>query len=338
VADATRNADDTRTSALAASADALARAVSLDAALITILGSAAKAIGAERAAAFLQDPDRPAPELVATVGLTADEVAVWQEALGDAAHPIVEAARTRAATFERASDSGALNADLPLVVSRDGIERSVGGVSFELPSGQPIDEAGRAFLAAVADIAAVAIERFRLASLIAERSDWFERLAHTDPLTGLANQRTLARVLELELARAGRQGGEVSVALFDVDDFVATNAAAGHEAGDDLLRAVAAVVSESVRLVDTVARFGGDEFVLVAPGPAGITVARRVLAGVAALPEVGGRKPSVSAGVARFPADGTSADELIDAAGRALAAARESGPGTLAEAKAQPTG
>ncbi|MDQ2966330.1 MAG: GGDEF domain-containing protein, partial [Chloroflexota bacterium] len=102
--------------------------------------------------------------------------------------------------------------------------------------------------------------------------------------------------------------------------------------------AVAAVVSESVRLVDTVARFGGDEFVLVAPGPAGITVARRVLAGVAALPEVAGHRPSVSVGLARFPADGTSADELLDAAQRALTAARDSGPGTLSEAKAQPTG
>jgi diguanylate cyclase (GGDEF)-like protein len=340
VPDATRNPDDVRTAALGASADALARAPSLDSALATILGAAASTVGAERAAIFLQDPDRPAPELVATVGMDAGQVAAWREALGNPAHPVVEAARTRTVAFDRHVDDepAEVHADLPLVVSRDGVDSSVGGMTLAWRSPRPVDEAARTFLHAIADLAAVAIERFRLASLIAERSDWFERLAHTDPLTGLANQRTLARVLELELARAGRQGGEVSVALFDVDDFVATNESAGHEAGDDLLRAVAAVVSESVRLVDTVARFGGDEFVLVAPGPAGITVARRVLAGVAALPDVGGRRPSVSAGVARFPADGTSVDELLVAAQRALAAARDSGPGTLAEAKAQPTG
>ena len=61
------------------------------------------------------------------------------------------------------------------------------------------------------------------ASTAAERSEWFERMAHTDPLTGLANERTVGRVLELELARAGRQGSEVSFAMFDVDDFRATN-------------------------------------------------------------------------------------------------------------------
>jgi diguanylate cyclase (GGDEF)-like protein len=345
VPDATRKPDvaanpgDARTAALNTSADALAHAASLDVALNTILTAAASAIGADRAAVFLQDPDRPAPELVATLGMDADQVASWQEALGNQAHPVVEAARTRIATYDRRGDaeSGAVHADLPLVVSRDGIDRPVGGMSFAWGAARSLDEPGKAFLHAIAHLAAVAIERFRLASLIAERSDWFERLAHTDPLTGLANQRTLARVLELELARAGRQGGEVSVALFDVDDFGATNASAGHEAGDDLLRAVAAVVSESVRLVDTVARFGGDEFVLVAPGPAGITVARRVLAGVAALPDVAGRRPSVSVGVARFPADGTSADELLLAAQRALTTARDAGPGTLSEAKAQPT-
>jgi diguanylate cyclase (GGDEF)-like protein len=163
-------------------------------------------------------------------------------------------------------------------------------------------------------------------------------MSQSDPLTGLANQRTFARVLELELARAGRQGGEVSLALFDVDGFVATNEAGGHEVGDDVLRAVAAVLNESVRLVDTVARIGGDEFVLVAPGSAGVTVARRVLSGVAALAPVGGRPISVSAGIARFPTDGTTADELLDAAAAALARARGEGPATLHESSTQPAG
>ena len=76
-------------------------------------------------------------------------------------------------------------------------------------------------------LAALAADRARHASSAAERSEWFERMAHTDPLTGLANERTVARVLELELARAGRQGGEVSLALFDVDDFRAANASDG---------------------------------------------------------------------------------------------------------------
>ena len=112
-------------------------------------------------------------------------------------------------------------------------------------------------------------------------------MAHTDPLTGLANERTVGRILELELARAARQESEVSIVLFDIDDFQATNREGGHQAGDDVLRRVAAVLAESVRLVDTVGRIGGDEFVLVAPGSAGLTVARRVLEGIVSLPAVG---------------------------------------------------
>ena len=107
-----------------------------------------------------------------------------------------------------------------------------------------------------------------------ERAEWLERVALTDPLTGLANARTLARVLELEVARAQRQGTEVSVALFDVDAFRELNEAAGSRAGDQVLRQVASVLAASVRLVDTLGRTGGDEFVLVAPGSAGVTVAQ----------------------------------------------------------------
>jgi diguanylate cyclase (GGDEF)-like protein len=179
----------------------------------------------------------------------------------------------------------------------------------------------------VADVAALVVDRSRLAATAAERSEWFERLAHTDPLTGLANFRTISRVLELELTRAGRQGGEVSVAIFDVDDFTETNETAGREAGDDVLRAVASVVAGSVRLVDTVARYGPDEFLLVAPGSAGAMVAKRILEGIAELPAVGGQRISVTAGVATFPTDGVEADAVVAAARTALDRARADGRG-----------
>jgi diguanylate cyclase (GGDEF)-like protein len=186
-------------------------------------------------------------------------------------------------------------------------------------------------LTAVADLAAAAADRSRLGTMVAERSEWFERMAHSDPLTGLANARTFGRILELELARASRQGSAVSVAIFDIDRFTATNAEAGNEAGDDVLRQVAAVIAESVRLVDTVARYGGDEFVLVAPGAAGTVVARRVLDGVAKLQPVDGRPITVSAGIARFPSDGTDAAALIIAAQDALAKVRAEGAGRIGE-------
>jgi diguanylate cyclase (GGDEF)-like protein len=115
------------------------------------------------------------------------------------------------------------------------------------------------------------------------------------------------------------------VAIFDVDGFAETNEAVGREGGDNVLRSVASVLSGAVRLVDTVARFGGDEFVLIAPGSAGMTVARRVLEGIADLPAVEGRTISVSAGVARFPTDGTDAGTLLSAAQAALVKARAEG-------------
>ncbi|HYM83367.1 MAG TPA: GGDEF domain-containing protein, partial [Candidatus Dormibacteraeota bacterium] len=138
------------------------------------------------------------------------------------------------------------------------------------------------------------------------------------------------RVLDLELARAGRQGGDVSVAVFDVDGFEALNEGGGRAAGDDLLREVAAALAASVRLVDTVARTGADEFVVVAPGSGGRAVARRVVEAVAALPGEGSGGVTLSAGVAHFPADGTTADELLGEARQALRSARVAGGGRIA--------
>jgi diguanylate cyclase (GGDEF)-like protein len=171
----------------------------------------------------------------------------------------------------------------------------------------------------------VAVERALALSLGSERAEWFDRLAHTDPLTGLANRRTLDRMLELEVARAGRQGVPLSIAIIEIDDFAEIERAGGHSAGDEALRRVAQILAESVRLMDSVARFGNEQFILVAPGPDGLVVAERLVRGIAAMPPVDGRTISVSAGIAGFPLDGRTPDELLAVAEDAMHAARQAG-------------
>ncbi len=318
--------------ALAPIAAALAGEIDLEAALRALLRIAADTLGVRSGSVFVQDPDRSALELIAASGIRQEEVVPFAAAVTSGQHPIARAARTREAVWDRRVEpSGGIAADLPLAVTRGGVDVPLGVVSFEWP----VEVAGgvdRAAAGAIASFIAVAIDHRRLASLVAERSEWFERMAHSDPLTGLANARTFGRVLDLEVARASRQSSELTVALFDVDRFGELNATAGHAAGDDVLRAVASVLAASVRLVDTVARYGGDEFVLVAPGSAGTAVAQRVVDGVRALPAVDGRPLSISAGVARFPVDGTSSDALLTAAQASLERAKVGGGGTLAAA------
>ncbi len=223
---------------------------------------------------------------------------------------------------------------LPLIVGDATIERVVGVLALGWRAGEPEGEGTPGVLDAVVDLAAVAVDRSAATAGAVEQGEWQDRLAHLDPLTGLVNRRTLDRVLELEIARAGRQRSDIAVAVFDVDGFRAVNERDGASAGDAVLRAVAAVLADQVRLVDTVARIGGDEFVVVAPGSGGVVVADRILRAIEALGAVQGRPVTVCAGVARFPADGTSADELLASALGALEGARASGQGTIAEVRA----
>lgn len=309
----------------------------LDVALTAILDAGVAALRPASAAIFLEDPDRAGLQLVASAGLDDAAAAALATDAQDPTHPFASVAASRTATFDQASTgpdgAAVVGSYLPLVIGVGGVEAVLGalGMIWRAPHDTAAD--ARSVLTSLAALAAIATDRTRLASTTAERSEWFERMAHTDPLTGIANERTVGRVLELELARAGRQGSEVSLALFDIDDFRSANERDGHHVGDDILRRVAAVLAESVRLVDTVGRIGGDEFVLVAPGAAGAVVARRVQEGIAALPAVAGRAVSVSAGVARFPTDGSDAESLIAAATDALTKARDAGAGSVAAAE-----
>lgn len=322
---------------LSAGAAALARAADLDTALAVIVEAGAAAAGAGVAAVFGQSPEHDGVELILTLGMADDEVSdIAAQIAGHPDHPVNLAALDRTGTLgrsvKRPDGSDWAVVDLPLVVAAGGgVEDCVGVLTLGWQGEHTVDTAEETLLAGLADLTATAIAMFRLSSLVTERSEWYERISHTDALTGLANERTVRRVLELEVARAGRQNSDISVAVFDVDGFKQLNADAGSRAGDLALRQVAAILAESVRLVDTIGRIGADEFVLVAPGSAGVTVARRVMDGIARLDPIEGNGVTVSAGVARFPQDGADADALLAAARGALASAVH--PASIAEAE-----
>ena len=316
---------------LLAAIRSVARSGDPEATLDDLLEIGLRASGAERAAAFLWDADRGGLALAAARGYGPDDLPALEESGSVTDGAVHLAAQERIqTTSQMSSPEGRVVSAWPIVIGRDGIEEPVGALALESDAAPDAEVSER--LAALADLAAVVVDRARLATNAAERIDWAERLSNSDMLTGLANAHTLARVMELEIARSARQGAELTIALFDVDDLTGFNDVQGRAAGDGILREVAAVIGESVRFVDTVGRWGGDEFMLVAPGASGTTVVRRIVEAVAARFGGSERPSTVSAGMARFPVDGSTSDDLVLAATAALRAARAVGPGTLAEA------
>lgn len=224
--------------------------------------------------------------------------------------------------------AGASEGSIVPLMTADGTGPVVLGVLM-VGGGSAPSDATRETLCALADLGAVAVEQERLRAALQERIAWQERLARTDPLTGLADRKTFLQMLELEVLRATRQGTPLAVVLFAVDDLEGISAAQGGRVADDVLRVVAGTLADGLRLVDTIARLGPDEVGVVAPGDASGTVARRVLDAVAALPDVGGVAPQVRAGVAHHPVDGTDAAELLGVAQQALGQARSGVPGAI---------
>jgi diguanylate cyclase (GGDEF)-like protein len=119
------------------------------------------------------------------------------------------------------------------------------------------------------------------------------------------------------------------VAVLDVDGLSQISEQKGARVADEVLRHVAAAIADRVRLLDTVARFGDDEFVVIAPGDAGGIVALRLRDAIAELPPVGDTTISVSAAVVHHPADGATGTELVAASEAALAQAKSAGPGAI---------
>jgi diguanylate cyclase (GGDEF)-like protein len=163
-------------------------------------------------------------------------------------------------------------------------------------------------------------------------------MAMTDDLTGLRNRRHILQRLREELARASRNGRALTVAIFDVDHFKRVNDEHGHDAGDEVLRAVGAMATRALRSSDLIARYGGEEFLLVLPetaGPGAAVIAERVRAGVEAMRvDHGGEALAVtiSFGLAIFDPTapkGESGETLIKRADAALYRAKAGGRNQL---------
>jgi diguanylate cyclase (GGDEF)-like protein/PAS domain S-box-containing protein len=164
-----------------------------------------------------------------------------------------------------------------------------------------------------------------------EAEDLIRHMAHHDMLTGLPNRTLLADRIEQALAHAKRGRQQVAVLFLDLDGFKRVNDTLGHDTGDVLLKGVAARLAGCVRESDTVARMGGDEFVLLLSGiqaPADAeTVARKVIDAVNVPMRIGGQDThvGVSVGIALYPADGEDTRTLMKLADAAMYRAKDAG-------------
>jgi diguanylate cyclase (GGDEF)-like protein len=157
------------------------------------------------------------------------------------------------------------------------------------------------------------------------------RLSTVDSLTGLFNRTFFFAAIGREIARCARSGRGFCLLMMDLDDLKAINDRLGHHTGDRVLRGVGDVIADGVRKIDTAARYGGDEFVVLLPetDPTGAFVlAEKIRRGVNALgidQAMLDWHPSLSIGVVSYPGDGRTADELMISADEAMYTSKRAG-------------
>ena len=222
-----------------------------------------------------------------------------------------------------AEEGDVAGAGRPLRIGLGG-ENAPDEIALQLwPPGAAFDQRTRTLAHSLAGQAAVALENARLHGIV-------QRQAITDELTELANRRYFMETLETELRRAERFDEPLALVFADLDDFKNVNDRFGHHVGDEVLRAFADVVRKRVRTIDLGARLGGEEFAVLLletdlVGAEALAESLRSAIETLTVPVEGGVvQVTASFGVAAYP-ETHSADELMNAADRALYRAKREG-------------
>ncbi len=189
-------------------------------------------------------------------------------------------------------------------------------------TGEIFSEEDMLLLRSFASYASIALERSNYYSLAGH----LRELSITDSLTGLFNRRYFEERFYEELHRSERHNLTFSLAMIDIDDFKLFNDTEGHLAGDDILKSIAYIAKDKLRIIDVIARFGGEEFAVIMPQTdktEALQVAERIRNAIKEqIPKMWNVFPkeavTISIGIATYPVDGTERKEIIRNADRAL--------------------
>jgi|GEM_PF-5964322 len=204
-------------------------------------------------------------------------------------------------------------------------EKAIGSVVFSTQREKAFTSEKKRILQAIVDQTAVAFQNARNLQIL-------EKTASTDPLTGLFNRRVFMEALGREFKSAKRFGRSMAIIMTDIDHFKSINDTYGHSTGDMVLKMFADVLRDNARQVDLVARWGGEEFIIMCKetGREGaINAAERIRQDIEkrSLPVENSKivKVTCSLGVAVFPEDASTIENLIEKADEHLYSAKKSG-------------